>query len=86
MLILTFIDIETNTCLLMLSDPPATPQVGDITAAPDGKLYAVVSRAFLVSAPKTSLMLANGNAEPTVEVRCTLAEINEEGEFIARTN
>ena len=86
MLILTFIDIETNDCLLMFSDPPATPQVGDITATPDGRLYAVVSRAFLVSAPKTSLMLANGNTEPSIEVRCTLAEIHEEGEFNAKNN
>jgi len=83
MFILTIVEVQTNDCLLMLPDPPATPQLGDIMVIPDGKLYAVVNRAFLITAPKTTLTVAYGRSESRMEIRCTVAEVDEDGDFVA---
>lgn len=81
MLRLHFVELKTQTQLLDFINPPALPVVGDVTEGPDGRLYVIAARAFLITATNNNIITLNKAVapEPEVIVRCTLVEMNEDG-------
>lgn len=58
---------DTGKILLDLHDSPAEPQVGDLTIGPDGIVYRIVQRAFLI---KNTSILTHGAAQ--ISLQCVL--------------
>lgn len=47
--------LDTGELMLVLNNAPATPQLGDIMLGPDGTVYRVVQRAYIIEKPETKL-------------------------------
>ena len=80
---LTFIEPLMQVCMMDMLDPPALPNVGDITESPDGKLWVILRRAYLPPVAKGVLAI-NPATDPNnmLEIRCTIAQIDETGAFV----
>lgn len=81
---LTFVTSNPPAIMMEIMDPPAVPSIGDITETPDGKLWLIVQRAYLVPLGKSVISLRKG-VEDCVELRCIIEEIDIHGKPI-KTN
>lgn len=58
-LILEVVQPDHDKPLLRLNDPPAIPEVGDLTIGPEGKLLRVVQRAFFLEDSESTLVVVS---------------------------
>lgn len=71
---LIFVNGTTGVQMLEFTDPPTLPVVGDLTESPDGRLWQIAQRAYLIGA-SSKIQIAGKTPTPVVEVRCMIFEV-----------
>jgi hypothetical protein len=78
---LTFIEPMRGIQMMEMFDPPMFPSVGDVTESPDGRLWVITQRGFIPPA-KTNVLKVQEDRGDMLEVRCMIAQINDDGTFV----
>lgn len=71
--------LPNGEIMLVLNHAPVFPQLGDLMPGPDGTVYQVVQRAYIIEKPETKLTVVGKEPDKgRIVIQCVITPVSKE--------
>lgn len=77
--VLEFVLPGVEEPMMVMNNPPVTPHVGDLTPGPDGTIYRIVQRGFVIEKPSGIQLMGGTVDRGRVVIQCVIMPLQDPG-------